>query len=158
LAAVSLIATGAELAIARHWGSPYQYIPWAATGVALLAIGILVVVPTRPTVIVARALALLLIVVSAVGTYQHIESNYSAGASPGGYGEEWAAMSEMERWWGAASGGIQGAAPLAPLIFGFTGTLLLAATVRHPALARAPGIEERSPIRSARDRSIARGA
>ena len=82
LAGLGVVGTAAELAMERHWQGPWQLLPWLALGMTALALGVLLVRSTRPTVRFARICAALVILTAAVGVWRHVQENYDT-APPG---------------------------------------------------------------------------
>jgi hypothetical protein len=133
LAGLVVVGIAVELAADRHWTQPVQLIAWAAlllTGVAAVLVGR----PTRTRVRVARALAVLVILASVIGVWEHVESNYDAGELDYVYADAWGALSEPNRWWLAVSKTVGPSPPFAPGALAQAALCVLLATVRHPTL------------------------
>jgi hypothetical protein len=96
----------------------------------LFALVLLAARPASRRLSAARLLALLVVIVGGIGVYKHVDANYEAGPTEREYDEQWASMSEAERWWAAASGGTGDTAPFAPSAIAFSGVLILASTWR----------------------------
>jgi hypothetical protein len=145
LSGMGAAGAAADLALARHWQTPIQYVPWAALVTLAAAIALVAVRPTRWRVLWGRALATVVVMTSAFGIYQHVRANYAAGPLDFRYTDTWAAMSPLARWWTAASESVGPSPTLAPAVLAYTGLGVWLATFRHPALvvadqARAEGV------------------
>lgn len=81
LVVLGVVGTAFALAYDRHWQSPWQLAPWITLGVISTAWIALVVRRTASTVWLARAVAVLTIVVAMLGVWRHIDANYNAGPS-----------------------------------------------------------------------------
>ncbi|MDE2694925.1 MAG: hypothetical protein OXH97_00205 [Chloroflexota bacterium] len=79
LVVLGVVGTALALAFDRHWQSPWQMAPWVTLGAISIAWIALVLRPTASTVWLVRAVAVLTIVVAALGVWQHAEANYDAG-------------------------------------------------------------------------------
>ena len=79
LVVLGVVGTALALAFDRHWQSPWQMAPWVTLGAICVAWIALVLRPTASTVWLVRAVAVLTIVVAALGVWQHAEANYDAG-------------------------------------------------------------------------------
>ena len=66
LAAVGVLGAAADLAMARHWASPIQFVPWAALGMLAVALALITARPSGPTLWAARGLALLVAATAAL--------------------------------------------------------------------------------------------
>ena len=80
---VVLGVAGSALALAyeRHWQGPWQLAPWITLGIVSLTVVAISVRSTAAMVWLARTVAVLAIVSSAIGVWQHIDANYDAGAA-----------------------------------------------------------------------------
>jgi hypothetical protein len=125
-----------ELAAERHWNGFEQLIPWAALAVAFIALILRVVWPAAATLTAVRLLTVLVIAAGAVGVWRHVVANYHAGPLDARYTFTWEAMSEPERWWKAATGGVGPAAILASGVLTQAGLLIFASTLGHPAFTQ----------------------
>lgn len=137
LAALSVAGTAVELATLRHWNGAVQLIPWGIAG--LLAI-LTIVMATRPgpgALRLVRGGAVLAILASAFGVVRHVVANHETAPLDRVFGPKWDSMSALSRWWEAASGGVGPAPSLAAGVLAQAALCLLAATLRHPATARA---------------------
>jgi hypothetical protein len=138
VAALSVVGTGVELAMLRHWGTPLQVVPWFA--LAALAGGLgLMARPTPRSVRLARAIAVAVAATGAFGVVEHVVANYDAAPLDYRYGPRWAAMSAAGRWWAAATKAVGPAPPLAPAVLAWAALCLWFATHHHPVRRRAPG-------------------
>jgi hypothetical protein len=127
LLAVGLAGTCAELVLIEHVESGWQLVPLVLIPAALVALGLVALRPSAPIVRTFRALMLLCAASGPVGIWRHYSGN---------------AEFELEMY--PTLGGLdlvrqaaQGATPLlAPATMLYLGLLGLAATWRHPALAK----------------------
>ena len=128
LAGLGVVGTAAELAMERHWQGPWQLLPWLALGMIALALGVLLVRSTRPTVRFARICAALVILTAAVGVWRHVQENYDTAPLDARYTDRWETMSNVQRWWEVGRGSV-GPAPLLALgVLLYIGVALAAAT------------------------------
>lgn len=134
LGALSIAATAVELAAERHWQTLVQDIPWVALGLLVVAFALLLAKPVRASVHAARLLAAAVMLFAVIGVYKHIEANHESGPLDFRYGGTWDSMSTASQWWKAASGGVGPSPVIAPLALANGAALVLAATLRHPAL------------------------
>ncbi|MCY3883236.1 MAG: hypothetical protein OXG61_14090 [Chloroflexi bacterium] len=81
LVALGVVGSGLALAYERHWQGPWQLAPWVTLGVVLVATAALMVRPTGAMTWLARTVAALAIVSSAIGVWQHIDANYATGTA-----------------------------------------------------------------------------
>ncbi len=65
-----------------------------------------------------------------MGVYFHVLSNYDAGILDFRYTAAWPTMSDLDRWWLAATGGVGPTPPLAAASLSFAALLVLLASVR----------------------------
>ena len=114
LVALGVAGTALALAYDRHWQSPWQLVPWMTLGSVSAAWVALVVRRAAATVRLARAVAVLAIVVAMLGVWRHVDANYNAdpavdhhaATSSGGAGaEEEPARGGHHHGGGAAGGG-----------------------------------------------------
>lgn len=133
LAGLSAVGTGLELAALRHWNGAVQLIPWAILAVVAALTALLAVRPTRVTLGAVRAGAVAVVLASGFGVVRHVWANYDSGPLDRVYGPRWDGMSEIDRWWTAASGGVGPAPTLAAGVLAQAALCLLLATYRHPA-------------------------
>jgi hypothetical protein len=140
LAAIAAAGTGLELVLLRHWDNGLEVIPFIALVVLGLAVGVLAARPGRRAVRIVRILAASVAIVGAVGVFIHIRSNYEAAPLDFRYTDSWPTTAEPIRWLLAATDTVGPSPTLAPAAIAFAAIVLLAATLRHPAL-----IEDRSP-------------
>jgi len=117
-----------ELWLIEHTEDPVQFVPFVLCGLgALGALGALVT-PRRATLLVLRAVMVLVVLGTLVGIYLHVEGNLALQReiSPNATAGE------------ALFGALGGANPLlAPGILAVAAVLALAATYHHPALGKA---------------------
>jgi hypothetical protein len=135
LAALTIAGIGADLAVERHWSQPIQLVPWASLAVLAAAIVLLLRLHTRGSVHIARAAAVLVILASVIGVWQHVAANYAAGPLDIQYSNVWANLSELTRWWLAVTKSIGVAPPFAPGALAESAICVLLATVDDSALA-----------------------
>ena len=130
IAVLTLAGLLAELTMLRHWKGPIQLVPWVVV-VALLAASALLWrdAATRTAVRVARVLAGVSALASAVGVWQHIEGNMETAALSVAWATKWDALSPGERLWQAATGGAGIAPPLVPGFLALVGIMLVCATI-----------------------------
>lgn len=137
LAAATTLGLALELAAERHWTQPVQWIGWAALGLTLVAVGLLLGRASSARILAARILAAVVVASALLGVWEHIESNYDAGELDQVYGPQWETRSESSRWWLAMSKSVGHSPPLAAGALAQAGACVLLATLRHPA--RRPG-------------------
>lgn len=134
LAALTTLGIAAELATARHWTQPIQFIAWGAVALVALAVALVARQPSAARVRGARVLALIVMASAGVGVWQHISANYEAGPLDYRYAQTWEGMTDLSRWWLAATESVGPSPPLAAGALAVTGFCVLLATVQHPAL------------------------
>lgn len=134
LTGVALAGTTAELVIGRHWESAPQLIPFVVIALAAGALGLIAFARTRGAVSAARGICAVVLAASLFGVWEHIEGNEHAGALDQRTAATWETTPATQRFWLAASGGVGPSPPLAPGVLAQAGLMLLAATLRHPAL------------------------
>jgi hypothetical protein len=135
LSGLSAVGTGLELLLLRHWDNGLELIPFASIGVLGIAIAILLGASRRRGVWAARVIATAVAVSGAVGVFIHVRSNYEAAPLDFRYTDSWATTAEPIRWLLAATDTVGPSPTLAPAALTFAALALLAATLRHPALA-----------------------
>lgn len=136
IAALGVVGTAVELALGRHWGGFWQWMPWpavVATGCATVA---LAVRPTARNVRLARAIGTVVIAVAVLGVARHVVGNYETAPLDAVYGPKWETMSRVGRWWAASGGEVGPAPPLAPAALAMTALCVMLSTWRHPARRR----------------------
>lgn len=134
LAALTDVGIVIELATARHWTQAVQFVAWGATALLAVAIGLLARRPTAARVRIAQALAVVVLVSSLLGVWEHIEGNYASGELNRRYAQTWATTPETTRWWLAISQQVGPSPPLAAGALTQAGLVVLLATLRHPML------------------------
>lgn len=130
LLALTLFGAGGlilELLLLEHTEWPWQWIPLATLGAALLGGAVLVVRPTRSAVRFLRAAMALSVAAGLLGVYLHFRGN-----------AEWEREGNPERrgpglFWESLHGATPALAPAAMVQLGLLGLLC---TFRHPALRR----------------------
>jgi len=125
LAGLAVAGTAVELAMLRHWNGVVQLIPWFALAVVTVAI----VLAAGRRVRLARILAIAVIMVAAVGIYEHTLANYHAGPLDFRYATKWATMSRKSRWWAAFSESVGPSPTLAPLVLAWSSLCVWFATL-----------------------------
>jgi hypothetical protein len=133
LAGIAIGATAVELATERHWASPVQLVPWFALAVLALALALLAMRPRRPSLAVARSLAVLVLVASVYGVVEHVAANLDAGVLDATYSSTWDSLPFATRLWYAVTKTVGPSPPLAPGVLAQSALLMLLATWRHPA-------------------------
>jgi hypothetical protein len=133
LAALGTLGTALELVLLRHWDNPLELIPFVALGVLGVAIVMMARRPEARSVAIARALALSVLIVSAVGVFVHIRSNYEAAPLDFRYTLSWPTTPEPIRWLLAATDTVGPSPTLAPAAIAFLALALLIVTLRHPS-------------------------
>jgi hypothetical protein len=113
-------------------------VPWAVLAVLLLAAGAWLVRRCAATARLLQATAVLTVLGSAFGIYEHISANVDAGPLSGRYAGRWESMSAMSQLWTAATGSVGAAPLLAPGMVGLAGVLLWLAAFRWVPRNRTP--------------------
>lgn len=103
LVVLGVVGVALALAYDRHWQSPWQLAPWITLGVISVSWIALVLRRSEATVWLARAVAILVIVIAVLGVWQHTDANYD----PGPAGDEHAdpATTRVDSSGADASGG-----------------------------------------------------
>ena len=123
VAALASLGTAAELALLNHTGSPPQLVPFALCFLGVLAAGA-GAWGGRQAVLFARVVAVLLVVGSVFGVWEHLEHNYAFAAEI----RPTATLPTLLK------GAILGASPLlAPGALFLSGSLLALASWKHPS-------------------------
>jgi len=137
IASLGVVGIWLELAVARHWKTTVQFVPWLAG--AVVALGVLLVArkPTYPRLVAARILGVACAGSGIFGVIQHVKSNYDSGELDAIYGPKWATMSTASRLWHAAIESVGPSPSFAPGALALIAACLLLATVRHPAAQQA---------------------
>jgi hypothetical protein len=128
LATISTFGCAFELYTERHWASPVQLVAWAAVAALALAV-VLALVPGRPTLLVARAVAAMVLGASAFGIVEHVLANLDSGVLDGRYSATWDQLSPLTQVRYAVTKTVGPAPPLAPGMLGQGALLLLLATI-----------------------------
>lgn len=134
LATIATAGTAAELLMLRHWGSFERVIPWVVLAVIAAAIAAVAFHPNRNRVRAAQVTASVALLAGVYGMYEHVVGNYDVAPLDASYGPKWGTMSELDKWWAAATGGVGPSPLLAPAALTMIGLCLLFATIAHPAL------------------------
>jgi hypothetical protein len=127
IAACIALGTPVELWLMEHYADPAQLIPFALCGLAVVAIGALLLRPSRATIWALRLVMGLALAGSLFGVIEHLEANWEvvAEVTPN------APVGE------ALLAALRGASPvLASGILGLMALLAIAATYAHPAIVR----------------------
>ena len=135
LAVTATAGTAVELALSRHWTTAIQLIPWYAVGGLTLATVLLVARPRPVAVRAVRVVAVVVVLTTLFGIYEHALANYHAGPLDFRYESRWATMSAASRWWAAISESVGPSPTLAPAVLAQAAVCLVLATLGHPALA-----------------------
>ena len=122
-----LAGTVAELLLVDHTEDRTQLIPFVLCGLGLLCVGAAFFRPRRGVLLALRAVALLAVLGSLYGVYEHVWGNLSLQreVNPTATGGE--------LFWSALDGGNP---LLAPGVLTLAAALALAATYYHPALSK----------------------
>jgi hypothetical protein len=120
----------AELAMLRHWQSPAQLVPWAVLVVLLLAAAAWLVRRSAATARILQGTAVVAVLGSAFGIYEHLGANLAAGPLSGRYADRWESMPEVSHLWAVVTGSVGAAPLLAPGMVGLAGVLLWLAAFR----------------------------
>jgi hypothetical protein len=132
LAAGLFVVTIGELWAEEHYQSTLQLVPFALCGVGLLALLGLRLSPSRPMVLLVRALMIVLIAGSLLGIYEHVAGNLE-------FAREVRRRADTMTLIKATLHG--GAPVLAPGIFALGASITLAATYATTILAhRQPSV------------------
>ncbi len=139
LIALSALAAGGtafELVLLRHWDNGLELIPLVSLAALGAAIAILVTGRgRRGAVRTARVIAAVVATSGAIGVLIHVRSTYEAAPLDFRYSDSWPTTAEPVRWLLAATDTVAPSPTLAPAALTFAALALLAATLRHPALA-----------------------
>ena len=149
LAGLGIAGTSVELVFLRHWTTATAAIVWV--GIVALAAGFLLLVrgPSRGIVLAVRALAVVGVLVAVVGIGFHVIENLDAGPLDRAYASRWDAMSTLDQWWTAITGGVGPAPTLAPGALAEVSLALLLATIRHPATRPIAAVGEDDSVAAA---------
>ena len=134
LAGVTTAGTAIELAMARHWQSLEQAIPWIAIGAMSIAVGLLVGNAGRRRVRAARTLAAAAFVLGCVGVWRHVAGNYDAAPLDAHYALIWDQMSSLARWWAAFIDSVGPSPTFAPMVLAQAAVCLLLSTIGSPGI------------------------
>jgi hypothetical protein len=119
-----------ELAMLRHWQGPAQLVPWAVLAVLLLGAVAWLVRRTAGTARTVRVAAVVSVLGSAYGVYEHVLANLRAGAVDARFAGSWESMSGAAQLWAATSGAVGPSPVLVPGTMGLAGVLLWLAVLR----------------------------
>ena len=121
-----VLGTLAELYLLEHYEDWWQLVPLLLLGVAAPVIARCWAVPSAATLRVLQGLMLLLVIVGALGVYQHYTGNAEFEL------EMYPSRAGFELFWES----LKGATPaLAPASLSWLGLIGLAYCFRHPALS-----------------------
>lgn len=135
IAAAGAFGTALELALDRHWGGFYQWLPWPAVIATVLATVAMLRRPTSRSVAIVRGVCVCVAIIGVAGVLRHVISNYETAPLDAVYGLRWDSMSLAARWWAASSGGVGPAPPLAPAALAIDAACVALATWRFPVSA-----------------------
>lgn len=135
IALIGALGMGLELALGRHWGGFYQWLPWPAVTATVVTAIVLLRRPEPRVVVAIRGVCVFVTLVGAAGVLRHVISNYETAPLDAVYGLKWDSMSLAARWWAASSGGVGPAPPLAPAALGIDAACVALATWRFPLTA-----------------------
>ena len=121
-----VLGTLAELYLLEHYEDWWQLVPLLLLGVAAPVIARCWAVPSAATLRVLQGLMLLLVIVGALGVYQHYSGNAEFEL------EMYPSRAGFELFWESLKGATPALAPGTMTMFGLLG---LATTFRHPGLA-----------------------
>ena len=93
---------GGNTSFERHWEGFWQMLPWVTLSVVTVATVALVIRVRKATVMLARVVAAVAMVMAIVGTWQHFQENYNSAPLDYRYTEDWGGMSMPERLWTVA--------------------------------------------------------
>jgi len=130
--ALLFAGTLGELWLINHTEDVVQFVPFVLCGLGLLILLLVRLHPRRATMLVLRAVMVLVVLGSLVGIYLHVESNlaFVREINPNAPARE------------AIFGALGGANPLlAPGILSLAAMLAMAATYYHPALKKGEEVE-----------------
>ncbi len=150
ISGLAAVGTGLELILLRHWDNGLEVIPFVSLAVLVVAIAILAGARRPRAVRVARFVASAVAASGAIGVVIHVRSNYEAAPLDFRYTDSWPTTAEPIRWLLAATDTVGPSPTLAPAALTFAALALLAATLRHPALAGARGRNESNILRARR--------
>lgn len=126
LAGLVFLVTPVELWLTEHFDTPVQLIPFVLCALGLIAVVLVLLAPRRGTIIGLRGAAVVIILGSLLGIYEHLANNmaFELDIRPNAVAAD------------VLLDALKGASPmLAPGILAFGALLALAATYYHPALA-----------------------
>jgi hypothetical protein len=133
LAGLTSLGIAVELGLDRHWTQPIQLVAWVALGAIGVAIALLARAPSPSGVRVAQILAVVVVLMAALGIWEHVYANYDAGPLDYRYADTWDGLTEAGRWWLALTKTVGPSPPLAPGALAQAGLCVLLAAWRHPS-------------------------
>ncbi|MFF0902227.1 UNVERIFIED_CONTAM: hypothetical protein RF653_02430 [Kocuria sp. CPCC 205316] len=113
-----------ELAMLRHWQGPAQLVPWAVLAVLLAGAVAWLVQRSTWTARTVRVAAVVSVLGSAYGVYEHVLANLRAGPVDPRYADAWESMPGAAQLWAATSGAVGPSPVLVPGTMGLAGVLL----------------------------------
>ena len=124
---LGLVGTGAELLLLKHYGDPWQVVPLALIGLAIVLVASLGVTRGPAAIRALQAVMTLFLAGGAIGTALHYKGNteFELDANPG--------LAGFELFKESLSGALPTLAPGAMIQLGLIG---LVYTFRHPRLHR----------------------
>jgi hypothetical protein len=129
LTLLSSVGIAIELVLSRHWTEPSQLIAWAALALVVAAGVAVLGTPNSPTIRVIRLGLLLVVGASLIGVVLHAHGNYQSGPLDAVYGDRWATMGSLERWWLAVREQVGPAPVIVPLALAQLAALAAIATI-----------------------------
>lgn len=127
LAAFLCLGTIVELVFQEHYKEPLQFVPLVFCAGAFVLILLVIVRPTRVTIMTMRAVMALGVLASLVGVYEHLEQNM-------GFVLDIKPNTPLAD---AFLQALHGAAPLlAPGLLAILGAIAIMGTYAHPALEK----------------------
>jgi hypothetical protein len=135
ISGLAAVGTALELLLLRHWDNGLEVIPFVSIAALGVAIAILASAHSPRAVHVARLVSSVVSASGAIGVFIHVRANYEAAPLDFRFTDSWPATAEPIRWLLAATDTVGPSPTLAPAALTFAALALLAATLRHPALA-----------------------
>jgi hypothetical protein len=143
ISGLAAVGTVLELLLLRHWDNGLEVIPFVSLAALGVAIAILAAAHSPRAVHVARLVSSVVAASGAIGVFIHVRANYEAAPLDFRFTDSWQTTAELIRWLLAATDTVGPSPTLAPAALTFAALALLAATLRHPALA---GARQTTPV------------
>jgi hypothetical protein len=137
ISGLAAVGTALELLLLRHWDNGLEVTPFVSLATLGVAIAILAYAHSARAVHVARLVSSVVAASGAIGVFIHVRANYEAAPLDFRFTDSWPTTAEPIRWLLAATDTVGPSPTLAPAALTFAALALLAATLRHPALAGA---------------------